>query len=101
MGVGENDRVKLPIAERAEVRERFLALLFRMHAGVEDEALAGRFEVIGPSAQLAEANERRGRHGVAAGNAGVVQVLVAGDEALVIIGGEKEPAAIFVLKVFQ
>ena len=49
--------IKLPIAERAEIRERFLALLFWMHPGVEDEALAGRFEVITVRADFGAARE--------------------------------------------
>ena len=46
VSVGENDRVELAIAERAEVRERFLPLLFRMHPGVDNEPLSSSFEII-------------------------------------------------------
>ena len=57
MGVGENDRVERPIGERAKIRERLLSLLFRMHAGIEDEALARGFETITIRADLGPARE--------------------------------------------
>ena len=57
VSVGENDRVEFAIAEGAEVRERFLPLLFRMHAGIEDETLPGRFQVITVRADLGAARE--------------------------------------------
>ena len=52
MRVRKNDRVERPIAERAEVRERFFPLLFRVHSAIEDEALPAGFEVITVGADL-------------------------------------------------
>src|SRR3979411_2353679 len=49
---GENDRVELPIAERAEVRERLFPLLLRMHSGVEYEPLPRSLKVITVRADL-------------------------------------------------
>jgi hypothetical protein len=53
----KNDRVEPPVAQRAKIRERFFALLFRVHPGIEDELLARRFEVITVRADLSAARE--------------------------------------------
>ena len=55
--MGKNDRVQLPVAQRAKIRQRPLALFFRMHPAVEHEALTRRFEVIRICADLSPAGE--------------------------------------------
>src|SRR4029434_520881 len=61
----------------------------------------GCFQIIGPSREFAQPDHRGSRHRVATGYAGIEQVLVAGDELLVVVGREEEAAAIFVLEVFD
>ena len=57
MRVGKNDRVELPVAQRTEVRQRFVAFQLRMHSTIEHEPLSGGFEVITIRADLSPARE--------------------------------------------
>ena len=57
MGVGKNNRVELPVAQRPEVRQRFVAFQLRMHSAIEDEPLPGGFEIITVRADLSPAGE--------------------------------------------
>ena len=57
VSVRKNDRVQRLIANRAKVRERLIAFLFRMHPAVQHETLARRFEIITVRPDLSPARE--------------------------------------------
>jgi len=57
VGVGKDDRIDRPVADRSKIWQRLLPFLLRMHAGIQDQPLPSRLQVITIRADLSPAGE--------------------------------------------